>query len=234
MLSDERFRNANLDDHAKAAFFASGEEHVAAVLKQCQERFGVPPTLGRCLDFGCGTGRLVLPFARRFAQVTGVDVSPTMLAEARVNCTAAQLGNVDLVHGDDALSAVSGTYDFIHSFIVFQHIPVDRGLALIERLVGMLAVGGQGMLHLTYSKSKFRRPRYHQRYGVAPNRWYLAPVRGLGRILRKLRGHDPEMQMNQYHLGQIFYILQSTKIHKIATTFTDDGRFCGVMISLHR
>lgn len=32
-------------------------------------------------DFGCGVGRLTLPFADCFDNVVGVDISPAMLAE---------------------------------------------------------------------------------------------------------------------------------------------------------
>lgn len=39
--------------------------------------------LGPLLELGCGTGRVALPLVRAGYRVTGVDVSPTMLAHAR-------------------------------------------------------------------------------------------------------------------------------------------------------
>ena len=38
---------------------------------------------GRALEFGCGTGRLLIPLARRGVRLTGLDRSATMIARAR-------------------------------------------------------------------------------------------------------------------------------------------------------
>ena len=82
------------------------------------------------LDFGCGTGRLVIPLAEIADYVLGLDVSESMLWEARKNCKAHALNNVQLLKSDDTLSCLDGCFDFIHSFIVFQHIPVKRGIRI--------------------------------------------------------------------------------------------------------
>lgn len=54
---------------------------------------------GRVLDAGCGTGRVALELARRGHEVTGIDVDPSMLAEARSQAADEALA-VDLVQGD--------------------------------------------------------------------------------------------------------------------------------------
>lgn len=46
---------------------------------------------GRVLELGCGTGRLPLPLARDGHEVTGVDLSGSMLATARAKADAAGL-----------------------------------------------------------------------------------------------------------------------------------------------
>src|SRR5690242_5009291 len=48
-------------------------------------RAGEPGTV---LEIGCGTGRLTLPLARAGHVVTGVDLSPAMLARARSKLAA--------------------------------------------------------------------------------------------------------------------------------------------------
>jgi len=53
------------------------------------------------LELGCGTGRLLLPLARQGHTVTGVDLSPALLAIARRKLQAAGLeAPVDLRQGD--------------------------------------------------------------------------------------------------------------------------------------
>src|SRR5262245_45113729 len=44
---------------------------------------------GRLIDLGCGTGRLLLPFARRGHWVLGVDLSEEMLQVAAAKARAA-------------------------------------------------------------------------------------------------------------------------------------------------
>jgi ubiquinone/menaquinone biosynthesis C-methylase UbiE len=55
------------------------------------------------LDIGCGPGRTVTALAEHGARVTGVDPSPTMLAQARRrNARAIRTGQVDLLTGHAA------------------------------------------------------------------------------------------------------------------------------------
>ncbi len=44
---------------------------------------------GPVLEVACGTGRLTLPIARDGVDITGLDVSPAMLAKARLNASSA-------------------------------------------------------------------------------------------------------------------------------------------------
>jgi len=67
------------------AFFESGRGHVEAVLASCKRYFGEGFQPRRLLDFGCGVGRVLLPFAELCEAVVGVDISESMLAEARRN-----------------------------------------------------------------------------------------------------------------------------------------------------
>ena len=58
----------------------------------------------------------------RAERVVGVDVSPSMLAEARRNCDARGARNVELLAAD-RLGTLAPEFDLVHSFIVLQHIP---------------------------------------------------------------------------------------------------------------
>jgi SAM-dependent methyltransferase len=230
VLTQDRFRGVPTDG-ARAEFFNSGEADVEAALSAV--RASVAPGFAprRALDFGCGVGRLLLPLARRCEQVVGVDVSDTMLREAAANCHAAGAGNVELVKGDDELSAVRGRFDFVHTLIVLQHIPVERGERIFRRLVELVAPGGCGALHVTYGSPPTLPPARQagNRLGVLA-RAVLRPLR------RRLRGRGapavkgPEMQMNVYSLNALFRALQNAGAEGAAVRFTDHGGWAGIQI----
>src|SRR5262249_47032833 len=112
VVTHDRFHKQNLNEEALGEFFASGETYIQWVLETIRVHLDEQFAPRRSLDFGCGVGRLLVPLARRCELVVGVDVSDTMLREARDNCNSRGLHNVSLVKGDDQLSAVNGTFDF--------------------------------------------------------------------------------------------------------------------------
>ncbi len=155
----------------------------------------------RVLDFGCGVGRLLVPFARRAREAVGVDIAPSMLAEARANCGRLGVENVVLAPSDDRLSAVEGTFDFVHSYIVFQHMPVRRGEAVVRELVRRLEPGGAGALHFTFGAWRGLRHVVH---------WARKHVPLVNNALNLAYGRPffyPMMQVNDYDLGRIARIL---------------------------
>jgi 2-polyprenyl-3-methyl-5-hydroxy-6-metoxy-1,4-benzoquinol methylase len=83
VLSDEKFRKSQLTEDLKQEFFHSGETYIADILAKIRQRFQSDWTIGKAVDFGCGVGRLVIPLAKHAQEVTGIDVSESMLAEAR-------------------------------------------------------------------------------------------------------------------------------------------------------
>lgn len=223
VLTNERYRRARLTEAEKAEFFEGGTAHVADVIATVRRHIDPEFQVDRALDFGCGVARLVIPLAAVARQVTGVDVSKSMLEEARRNCDARQLRNVELVVSDDRLSLLSGPYNFVHSFIVFQHIPVDRGRTIFGRLVELLQDGGVGVLHVTYAKSYHRGWREHVKNHVP----LVRPLLAWWRLRRKLA---PEMQMNAYDLNALLAILQSARIDDVYLQFTDHGGALGVVL----
>jgi tRNA/tmRNA/rRNA uracil-C5-methylase (TrmA/RlmC/RlmD family) len=86
VITNPKFRRSELNDHSKREFFESGQSHAHGVLTTIR-RFIDPGFAPRTvLDFGCGVGRLLIPFAKVADEVVGLDVSPSMLKEARRNC----------------------------------------------------------------------------------------------------------------------------------------------------
>lgn len=223
VYTDDRFRKGSLTDETRAQFFDSGRAHVEHVLEVARRHVAPGFAPGKILDFGCGVGRTLIPFARLATRATGVDVSAGMLEEARRNCAAAGLDNVDCVESDDALTRVGHGFDLVHSFIVFQHIPVRRGERLFSGLVARLAPGGVGALHVTYGRplvSRVRRRLGHLRRDLVER---VSGVEG-----------PPRMEMNSYRLDVLLRVLQSAGVEELHAEFSNHGGELGVMFYFRR
>ncbi len=218
--------HGQLSGDARAKFFASGEEHIETMLSIIRERLDPEFAPRRALDFGCGVGRLLIPLARRCDEVTGVDISSSMLAEARRNCDAAGVNNVRLIQGDDELAAVSGQFDFVHTYIVLQHIPVARGELLVRKLASLLAPGGIGMFHVPYStgrESALKRLLY----------WARVHAPGAKAAVNLARGRSltaPFMQMNAYSVTRLLDLLFNEGCRELHVRFSDHNGSRGVLL----
>lgn len=96
-------------------------------------RVGVGPG-ERVLDVACGTGNLALPAARAGASVTGVDVAPALLEQARVSAAAE---NLDVVfdEGDcEQLPYPDASFDVVVSMfgVMFAAHPERAAAELIR------------------------------------------------------------------------------------------------------
>jgi SAM-dependent methyltransferase len=216
VLTNERFRSENLD---RQEFFETGERHIDYVFNLVRQHLDPDFAPRSALDFGCGVGRLLLPLARRVPVVTGVDVSETMLREARCRLDEASLQHIDLVVGDDELSEVQGTYDLIHSVMVFQHVPVRRGEVIVRRLLSRMNDGAVGALQFVYSRQW--RPGLHGRWQRLRERLYHLRVALLG---------QPQMQMNEYSLGRLVAILQQAGARRLHVELNNHGGILGAML----
>ena len=213
VVSEEPYRREHMTDAQLARFLHTGEAYVEHLWHQCREVFGTF-TPSRALDFGCGVGRVTLPLARRTTSVVGVDIAQSMLDHARALLDRHGVTNVELVKGDDTLARVAGPFDLVHSVIVFQHIPVARGLTLVKRLVALAGDRGVVVLHVLYD-SPFRRA------------WPRRIAARVLRPLRRRRGRAPEIQMNPYPLNTVFALLQEAGVRTLRVDLTDHAGHLG-------
>jgi SAM-dependent methyltransferase len=87
------------------------------------------------LDIGCGTGNAAITAARRGARVTGLDVVPSMLDEARENATIADVETIDWREGSATnLPFEDDAFDVTLSCLghVFAEPPDDAGRELLR------------------------------------------------------------------------------------------------------
>ncbi len=110
-------------EQSDADFFATATEVVNSLEGELRRVAPAQRRNWRALEIGCGPGRLMRPLSRHFAEIHGVDVSDEMIARAREKL--ADLGNAYVQATDGARLAgfEDGSFDFIYSYAVFQHIP---------------------------------------------------------------------------------------------------------------
>lgn len=196
VLTDPGFLRENLDDARRKAFFASGEADVERLFAAIEQGLSGPFSPETALDFGSGVGRLTVPLARRVPAVTGCDISPRMVEEARKNASELNAPNATFVTSLDELSGAR--FDLVCSLIVFQHIPVREGMATLRQLLRLLAPGGVAAIHLPLHRGGGRARRIARRIRGA--------VPFIHRAALRLRGDAldlPYMQMNAYDRGAV-------------------------------
>ncbi len=230
VLSDEKFSPENLDESAISDFFASGEQHITQLLEAIKQHLSQDFAPARCLDFGCGVGRLVFPLARRFAHVVGVDVSSSMIEEARRNRLKYGIENVEFAESDDRLSKVSGTFDFIHSYIVMQHIPRERGELIVQRLLELMNPGGVAALHFTYSWDGWLREATPANRLMRWLRESVPLFHNFTNLAKGRKFNHPFMQMNVYDLNKLFSLLQQHGCEQAHAQFTNHAGHWGLML----
>ncbi len=96
---------------------------------------------GRALELGIGTGRVAIPLAARGVAVSGIDLSPHMLARLRGKPDAA---DIEVVEGDFATTRVPGSFGL--AYLVFNTITnltsQDEQIACFENVSRHLEPGG--------------------------------------------------------------------------------------------
>jgi len=189
VVTHEKFRRERFAGN-KAAFFETGERDVGLAMAQAT-RFGGPIRQGRTLDFACGVGRLLIPLARRFDEVVGIDVSDGMMREARRNVGELGLNNVSILSSDDDVSQAHGDFDLVLSKIALQHIPVARGMRILRALLGRVSQGGAAVLDFSIQVDQpLRKELQYHKY----------------RVMRLIKGRDeiePPMKMHSYSLQDL-------------------------------
>jgi SAM-dependent methyltransferase len=188
ILSDPAKRGGRWD---AAEFFASGEEDVVSLMAAAG-RLGRPVRREAALDFGCGVGRVTRALGARFEKVLGVDISGSMVRQAREYC--ASVSNVSFAVADARVLATfeSGGFDLVYSRWVLQHLEDEaairnavRGLARVVRPGGLLAIQLPARYPLRH-RIQARRRAYGllRRLGISPalllGRLGLSPIRMSG------------------------------------------------------
>lgn len=180
-MDAEYYIKCDLDDRSPQTFLASGVRDI--------EHFAAPwfgERREKALDIGCGLGRLTRALGDHFDVVVGVDISDEMVRRARDydppvpgNCSFLRVdGTGDLPFDDES-------FDFVFSYIVFQHLPTrDMVVRYLHECGRVLRAGGVARVQVNTRHRSFRE---RLSIGIVPSR--RVPI--LGRKLRfKIDPHD--------------------------------------------
>jgi ubiquinone/menaquinone biosynthesis C-methylase UbiE len=199
----ERYFAARAKDWDRIRSLHVAETEVeAAVARALGDR-----PLGRLVDVGTGTGRMLELFAARADHALGVDRSPEMLRLARVKLAQAGLG-AELRQGDMyALPLAAGAADtvIIHQVLHYAQQP-SAAIAEAARLLGP---GGRLLIvdFAPHEREELRTSDAHLRLGFADDAMlgYLEAAGLEGNVVEHLEGGEltvtiwsgtrPEQQM---------------------------------------
>lgn len=142
--------------------------------------------VGRLVDIGTGTGRMIELFAGKADSAVGVDRSPEMLRLARAKFTEAGLNGVDLRQGDMyALPLADGSADvvIIHQVLHFAQQPA----AAIAEAGRLLAPGGRLLVidFASHDREDLRTRDAHVRLGFGDDQiegWLRTAGLSLARV----------------------------------------------------
>ncbi len=134
----------------------------------------------RVLDVGCGTGTQLERYAEYGAIVTGVDLSPAMLAVA-----ADRLGSGATLICEDAssLSLADGSFDLVIASLLLHQLTPSTRSEVLQEMVRVTAPAGS-MLVIDYR--------------AGPRRFAGHAWRAISTVIERLAGHDHYSNWRRY------------------------------------
>jgi ubiquinone/menaquinone biosynthesis C-methylase UbiE len=151
---------AQLKAGMKAAWMAGDFGRIAAYSAKAAEEFVGRTAIARgarVLDVACGTGNTAIPAARAGGMVTGVDIAPNLLEQARQRASTEQL-KIEFQEGDaELLPYPDGVFDVVLTMFGAMFAPrpeeVAAELLRVCRAGGLIAMANwapQGFVGKTF------------------------------------------------------------------------------------
>ncbi|HZG09429.1 MAG TPA: metalloregulator ArsR/SmtB family transcription factor [Allosphingosinicella sp.] len=179
-------------DQIRSLHIAESEVEAAIGRALAAGEAGARP-VGRLVDIGTGTGRMIALFGGAADHVLGVDRSPEMLRLARAKLAEAALSNAELRQGDMyslPLPTASADTVIIHQVLHYAQQPA----AAVAEAARLLAPGGRLLVvdFAAHEREELRSRDAHARLGFADEAMlaYLEAAGLAGRVVEHLEGGE--------------------------------------------
>lgn len=194
--------------HYYAIAYQWNTEQECDFIQACLKAYG-PMQAKRLLDIGCGAGRHLKVLAQRGYQMTGLDLSPEMVAYVQEEAQDAKL-NVQALIGDLRSLDLAGPFDAAFCFMdTFRFLLTNEDM--ISHLKAMANALVPGGLYLT----DFWIPRQWDQIGNDVHQWEQARDKTTVRVfyLQHPESVDPIAQTFEDEL--IFEVHEEEKVKEI-------------------
>jgi SAM-dependent methyltransferase len=175
-------------------FIEVGRVYFADVWNQWQQ-FGVHGA--RCVEIGCGAGRITRQLVEHFDHVSGLDVSPDQLTHA-ARTLGPLAGRATLtVVSSPAIPLADGSADAVFSCEVFQHFDSEAPFAAyLREAFRALRPGGTMCFHVPV-------------YGQTPPGFLGSPIRNTILRLMRLVGRRRMMIYRLFEQERVIELLET-------------------------
>lgn len=209
VVTEDRFRAGAIGDNEEA-FYASGAASLARMEAAVARAHVRLDQAHRCLELGCGVGRVSVHLARRFSEVIACDISAPHIALARQAAAKPGAGEITFVKLTtlaeiDALPK----FDVFFSVLTLQHNPPPVIAHLLRSILTRLAPGGIGY---------FQVPTYRADYQFVAED-YLANL-----------AEGPVMEMHVLPQDALFAVIEDAGC-RLLEIREDDGAGTPLMVS---
>ena len=103
---------------------------------------GASPS-SRVLSLGCGIGDTELLLAPGVGSITGIDLAPSAIRQAKADAARRRVGNVEFLEGElGTLRFAPASFDVIIAVFLLHHLPDEDLQQLATRVASLLAPGG--------------------------------------------------------------------------------------------
>ena len=138
-------------------FYESGKQEVDRFFKTLDRNSIDPKTFQKCLDFGCGAGRISRWLSEEFETIYAYDVSSHYLEMAQKYLENKEISNIHYCQVTDVDDLENfPKVDFIYSVIVLQHNPPPIIHRVILEFMRALNPGGIAFFQLPTYKEGYR------------------------------------------------------------------------------